>query len=107
VKKELMIIVDSSQDTVLSLDEVCEICETPAYFIIDLIEYGIVRPVGHSPETWTFNLQHLQRIKMVKRVQHDLGINLAGAALVLELLDEIDRLRTKVELLDKYFVSSQ
>ena len=34
------------------------------------------------------------------RLQKDLGVNLAGAALALELFDELDSLRTRLRLLE-------
>jgi chaperone modulatory protein CbpM len=37
----------------------------------------------------------------VLRLQHDLEINLAGAALAMDLMDQIDQLKAQVELLEK------
>ena len=37
----------------------------------------------------------------VIRLQHDLRVNLAGAALALDLLDEIDQLRARLRALDQ------
>ena len=36
---------------------------------------------------------------MASRLQRDLGLNLAGAALALELLEEIDALRARLQAL--------
>jgi len=37
---------------------------------------------------------------MAFRLQHDLGINLAGVALVLDLLEEIEQLRSRLRFVD-------
>jgi len=104
VKKDLMIIMNVEQDVLLSLEELCRICHSSPDFIKDLIDYDIIHPIGIHPQEWAFNLLHLQRIKIAQRVQKDLEINIAGIALILELLDEIRRLRAKADLADKYFL---
>jgi chaperone modulatory protein CbpM len=43
---------------------------------------------------------HLQRARVALRLQNDLDVNLAGAALALELLDELDELRARVQRLE-------
>ena len=39
------------------------------------------------------------RVQTVKRLQSDLGINLEGAALALDLLDEVKTLRQQIKAL--------
>jgi chaperone modulatory protein CbpM len=38
----------------------------------------------------------LRRIRCAERLEEDLGVNSAGAALVLDLLEELERLRTRL-----------
>ena len=42
----------------------------------------------------------MRRARVAMRLQSDLGINLAGAALALQLLDEIENLRARVKATD-------
>ncbi len=42
---------------------------------------------------WRFSGFALMRVQRVLRLQHDFGVNLPGAALALDLLEELDRLR--------------
>ena len=49
---------------------------------------------------------HGRRARTAIRLQRDLDINLAGAALVLELLDEIDTLRSRLHVLDREYAQS-
>jgi chaperone modulatory protein CbpM len=44
---------------------------------------------------------HLQRAKTAVHLQRDLDVNLAGVALVLDLLEEMEELRERVKLLDR------
>lgn len=99
-KKELTIVALEA-DPELSLEELCETCQITTSFICELVEYGTLEPKGVSIDAWRFDTRHLQRIQRVLRLQHDLEINLAGAALAMDLMDQIDQLKAQVELLEK------
>lgn len=99
-KKEIVIIADYSQQEPLTMRELCEICGISSDFMHDLVTYEIIHPVDAAPET--FDLAQLQRVKTVLRLQRDLEINLAGAAVVLDLLDQLEELRAQMELIHKH-----
>ena len=80
----------------ISLVEVCRACSRHAEWVIELVEEGVLEPVGRSPDQWRFPPAALQRALVAARLQHDLGINLAGVALALDLLDEINALRSQL-----------
>lgn len=84
----------SNEDT-LSLLEFCRRCALPVEQVLPFVEYGIIDPIEAQPAHihWQFNNNHVLRAKAALRLQRDLEINLAGIALVLELLDEIKILK--------------
>lgn len=102
-KKELLVIIDYSQETLLSLPELCEVCGISSQYVYDLMAFDIIHPSGETPDQWTFNLSQLSRIKTALRLQRDLEINLAGIALILDLMEEIKKLREQVDFLDRRF----
>ena len=104
VKKELTVIIDSSEETVLTLDEICESCQLTFDFIDELVKYDIIQREQENTEEWLFNLYQLRRIKMAQRLQHDLEVNLAGVAVILDLLDELDDVRARLTLLEKHYL---
>jgi chaperone modulatory protein CbpM len=87
------------EDTRLSLRELCDACSVHAEFIIELVDEGIIEPSGLDNSHWYFSGISLYRIRTAKNLQHDLGLNLAGVALALELLDEVQQLRTQIRKL--------
>lgn len=103
VKHELMIIADYSDETSLTLDELCRICDISPEMIKEFITYEIVQPTHVTHPKTLFTMAELQRVKTALRLQQDLEINLAGAALVLDLLDEIDELRARAEFFERQF----
>lgn len=85
------------QPTEWTLDAVSRSCAVQTTFIIELIEEGVITPItGQEPGSWRFTSSQLRHVTVAARLQRDLGINLAGAALVLQLLDEIETLRAHI-----------
>lgn len=82
----------------ISLPELCQVCKVDAEWVIALVHEGILEPIGTGPEYWFFSRIALRRALIVNRLQHDLDINLAGAALVVELLEERDTLLARINL---------
>ncbi|MBF0264698.1 MAG: MerR family transcriptional regulator [Gammaproteobacteria bacterium] len=82
----------------LSLVKICRYCCLPAESIITMVERGMIEPINSSVSysLWQFPASSLIRIKTALRLQRDLEVNLAGAALALELLDEIKQLRRQL-----------
>ena len=81
----------------ITVTELCEVCSVERTLIEQLVAEGILDPVGHQPDELHFHYTSVRRTRTVVRLQHDLGINLAGAALALELLDRIETLRQQVK----------
>jgi chaperone modulatory protein CbpM len=83
-----------------SLSELCRVCHVHAEVVIQLVEVGVIEPRGSEPADWRFAGQAVWRIERALNLQRDLDVNLAGAALALELLDEIDQLRDRLRALE-------
>lgn len=88
------------EETELSLADLCRVCGLPAEQVFELVEEGLIEPLGRDPRQWRFRGASVQRIRCAQRLQRDLSVNVAGAALALELLEEIDRLRVRLRRLE-------
>lgn len=91
------------EEKAISLDELCQCCNLPTEQLIIMIEHGIIEPLETSIAIshWTFPGNSLVRVQRALRLQRDLDINLAGAVLAVELLDEIKELRQLVAFLKR------
>ena len=83
-------------EVILSLAELCRVCELPARQVVELVEYGVIEPVGSDPQRWQFHGVSIRRVRCAIHLQRDLGVNTAGAALALDLLEEMSRLRRRL-----------
>jgi chaperone modulatory protein CbpM len=84
------------EQTQLTLAEISRGCAVHAECIIELVEEGVLAPTGHDPRGWRFTGVQLRRASVALRLQRDLGINLAGVALALDLLDELNAVRARL-----------
>lgn len=84
----------------LSLVELCRACRLSAEQVFELVEEGIVEPRGRQPASWRFTGISIQRVRRAQRLQQDLGVNLAGVALALDLLDELEQMRQRLRRLE-------
>lgn len=87
-------------ETGLSLVEICRACAAEPEMVVALVEEGLLTPSGAAPGEWRFTGVHMQRARVAVRLQQDLGVNLAGAALALQLMEELDDLRARLRLLE-------
>jgi len=87
-------------ETELSLAELCSACELSETEIIELVEEGVVEPLGRRPSSWRFRAVSLRRIRISRNLQRQLGVNAPGAALALDLLDEVEALRARLKRLE-------
>ncbi len=87
------------EQTGLTLDDLCRACAAQAELLLELVDEGVIDPSGEAREVWRFTGVHLRRARVAVRLQRDLGVNPAGAALALQLMDELDALRARLRVL--------
>lgn len=86
----------------LSLREICERCDISDALLRELVELGVAEPSGEKVAEWQFSATQYLRIRRAVNLQKDLGINEPGIALVMDLLDEIARIREELEHLQRH-----
>jgi MerR HTH family regulatory protein len=70
------------------------VTETSTIVIERFVELGLIEPIGsmlHSRE--------IARIAQIQRLRRDLGLNLVGAAMVIDMAQEIAQLRAQLKAL--------
>lgn len=90
-----LIITEITDDDTISLVKLCHQIEIPIEQIFTMVEYGVLEPINSraSHIRWRFSANSLSRAHTAIRLQRDLDLNMAGVALVIELMDELKQLR--------------
>ena len=84
-------------DVEFTLSQMCQACGVESKEVVKLVEEGVLEPVRINRKPWRFAGDSLKRARRALRLQQDLGVNVAGAALALDLIDELDRLRAEMK----------
>jgi chaperone modulatory protein CbpM len=84
------------EEDILTLGQLCRACGVHADWVITLVEEGIIEPDGRELHLWRFSGSNVVRVRSALRLQRDLGVNLAGIGLALDLMEELDLLRAQL-----------
>jgi chaperone modulatory protein CbpM len=87
-------ILDETEEVTLA--DLTRTCRVHAEWVMELVEEGIIEPRGPGGPQWRFAATSVVRVQKAQRLQRDLGVNLPGIALALELLDRIEALEARL-----------
>ena len=85
-----------TQEHALELEAFAAACGTEAQFVRQLVDEGLLQPVVLQP-AWRFGGEELTRVRRICRLQRDFEANLQSVAAMLDLIDEVERLRTQLQ----------
>ncbi|MBC7940997.1 MAG: MerR family transcriptional regulator [Chitinophagaceae bacterium] len=85
------------EEIVFSLGGLCQATGASPAQVLGLVDEGVLQPSGGgAPQHWVFTGPALRTTRAALRLNTDLALGTAGAALVLELLEEIGALRARL-----------
>ena len=94
VRMELSRVVWSEAgDRLYSFELAAQLTETSVTLIQQYIELGLIEPVGVMLRS-----EDMLRMIRLRRLRRDLGLNLVGAAMVLDMANEISQLKAQLRL---------
>ena len=82
---------------VLSIEELARACSAEAQWIIELVAVGVLEPQCTEISRWRFRAADLTCASRVARLQRDFDASLDAAAVMLDLLDQIEQLRARLK----------
>ena len=84
-----------SDEHALDIEAFAAACGTEAAFVRLLVEEGLLAPAIEQP-AWRFGGEELARVRRIRRLQRDFEANLQSVGVMLDLIDEIERLRAQL-----------
>lgn len=81
--------------------EACRLCRIELEIVMELADLGLVSPRGGAPPDWQVPAGALPRLALAGRLIQDLGVNVSGAVLAIELLEQQRSLQRQLELLER------
>ena len=82
---------------VLSIEELARACDAEVQWIVELVAVGVLEPQGTEASRWRFCATDLTCARRVARLQRDFGATIEAAAVMIDLLQQIDQLRARLK----------
>jgi chaperone modulatory protein CbpM len=85
----------------IAVSEICHLCRLDLDAVLELAALGVVAHRESVPGEWQVPATALPRLRVVGRLMHDLGVNVSGAALAVELLEAQRELESRLRHLER------
>lgn len=86
------VVVSQEGDRLYSFEHAARVTETSVTLVERFVEMGLIEPSGSMLRS-----RDISRISQIQRLRQDLGLNLVGAAMVLDMAQEIAQLKTQLK----------
>src|SRR5215471_6017363 len=85
----------------IAVGEICQLCRLDLEAVMELAQLGIVSSRERAPGEWQVAATALPRLRVAGRLMRDLGVNVSGAALAVELLEAQRELEVRLRHLER------
>ena len=85
------------ETALLTVEDLSRMCAVEERHIVEFVEEGVLSVVEINTLEWRFSGAALRRARLALRLERDLELNLAGVALALDLMEELQTLRRELE----------
>lgn len=86
------VVVSQQGDRLYSFEQAAFLTDTSVTLVESFVTLGLIEPVGVM-----LRPQDITRIAQIQRLRRDLGLNLIGATMVLDMAQEIAQLRAQLQ----------
>ncbi len=97
-RTEIVRVMAAPQGELYGLAEVARLAGLHPDIARSYLLLGLIEPIREEPEP-LFSEEALYRLGRVLRLRRDLGVNLASAGIILDLLDRIEALEREMDRL--------
>ncbi len=84
------------EEACLTLEELCTACAVEPVWVIRHVEEGLLSPMTGAVTSWRFTSASLTRTRRIRTLERDFDAVPELAALMVDLLEEVDVLRAQV-----------
>lgn len=86
------VVISHNGDRLYSFEYAAQVAETSTTVVERFAAMGLIEPMGTMLRS-----RDVTRIAQILRLRHDLGLNLVGAAMVLDMAEEIAQLKARLQ----------
>jgi len=88
-----------TEHSLLTLADLANMSGLHPELVEKFVDYGLIEPSPGAGSGPLFPAGAVKRLRCIMRLRRDLGVNLAGVAVILEMRERIENLQRELELL--------
>jgi DNA-binding transcriptional MerR regulator len=88
-----------TEHSLLTLNDLADAAGLHPELVENFVDYGLIEPSMRAGSLPLFPASAVERLQCIMRLRRDLGVNLAGAGVILEMRDRIANLQRELEQL--------
>src|SRR5262245_58423219 len=91
---------EPEEDTIYTIEAAARITHAGRHAILVYCKYGLVSPVsGPEASGYTFDHKGIRALRRIEHLHTDREINLAGTSMILDLMNQVERLTNELRIL--------
>ena len=93
-------VFEPAPGSIYTIEQAAHLAGIPRRAIAVCFRHGLVEPaLDPDLEGWYFDDEAIRTLRQIERLRESMGMSLSGVKLVLELTQEVERLRQEVRFL--------
>lgn len=88
-----------TEHSLLTLEDLASAAGLRPELVDVFVRYQLIAPSVHTGSCPLFPTSSVQRLQRILHLRHDVGVNLAGVAVILEMMERIEYLQTELQVL--------
>jgi chaperone modulatory protein CbpM len=101
MERHYQIVLSRNEREQLTLDTLARSAGLHPALVERFVEFGLLEPAEREGTHLVFEAAAVLRLRMIERLRSEIGINLAGIAVILDLLDRLHDLQSENERLSR------
>ena len=91
-----------TEHCLLTLEDLARAAGLHPELVDTFVRYRLVEPTASTGSRPLFSVSSVERLQRILRLRHDLGVNLAGVGVILEMAERIESLQREIDLLRRH-----
>jgi DNA-binding transcriptional MerR regulator len=88
-----------TEHSLLTLEDLASAAGLHPELVDVFVRHQLVEPIANTGSRPLFPTSSVERLERILRIRHDLGVNLAGVGVILELMERTQHLKRELEQL--------
>jgi DNA-binding transcriptional MerR regulator len=91
-----------TEHSLLTIEDLARAAGMTPELVDTFVRYRLVEPSARVSSYQLFSMSSIERLKSISRLRYEVGVNLAGVGLILDMAERIEELSTELRTLRRF-----